>query len=84
MCTGRLCVVRHNGKKLLFVDLAILVEVKLIYHRLSAHPTIRISELQIDEKSTYNSSSSRRSPISFATRRRLRMDILPVLSSSNS
>jgi hypothetical protein len=31
----RLCVVRHDGEKLLLVDLAILVKVKLVYHRLS-------------------------------------------------
>jgi hypothetical protein len=27
-----LCVVRHNGKKLLFVNLAILIEIELVYH----------------------------------------------------
>ena len=31
----RLCVVRHDGKELLLVDFAILVEVKLINHGLS-------------------------------------------------
>jgi hypothetical protein len=31
------CIVRHNGKELLLVDLAILVEVKLINHSLSVH-----------------------------------------------
>ena len=30
-----LCVVGHNGEKLLFIDLAVLVQIKFVYHRLS-------------------------------------------------
>jgi hypothetical protein len=31
----QLCIVRHDSKKLLLIDLAVLIEVKLVYHRLS-------------------------------------------------
>lgn len=97
-----LCVVCHDCKELLFVDLAILVKVELVYHGLSAKgrctyisarspqcPKGRRGTTEKDVKSekigfTYNSSSSNRSPISFATRRRFRSVIFPVLSSSKS
>ena len=82
--TKRLCVVRHDSEKLLLVDLAILVKVKFIYHRLSGNLIISQSTRAKINRITYSSSSSSRSPISLATRRRLRMDIFPVLSSSNS
>jgi hypothetical protein len=42
------------------------------------------SECEKRTRRAYSSSSSSRSPISLATRRRLRMEILPVLSSSKS
>ena len=70
---GRLCVVRHDSEKLLLVDLPVLVEVKLVYHRLSG-PPVNVSPRKEDHKSAYN----------LATRLRLRMDLLPVLSSSKS
>jgi hypothetical protein len=31
---GKLCIVCHNGEKLLLVNLSVLIEVKFIYHRL--------------------------------------------------
>ena len=31
----QLCIVRHDSKKFLLIDLAVLVQVKLVYHRLS-------------------------------------------------
>ena len=81
----KLCVIRHDGEKLLLVDLAILVKVKLVYHRLSeGHHHQPARRRKWRNRITYNSSSSSRSPISLATRRRFRMDIFPVLSSSNS
>lgn len=48
-----------------------------LFHLMSdRHEKLRVN--------THSSSSSSRSPISFATRRRFRNEILPVLSSSNS
>jgi hypothetical protein len=74
--------VGHNGKEFLLVDFPISVEVKFIDHGLSA---AGISEIaSVKHVDTHSSSSSNRSPISFATRRKFRKLIFPVLSSSKS
>jgi len=64
--------VHHDLQELVFTDLAILIEIKLINHSLTGVSVY-----------TYSSSSSRFSPSSLATRFRFRRLILPVLSSSN-
>ena len=71
--------------KFCLADLAILIQVKLLNHRL---PAVEEHSNQLEmgcrRAGAYNSSSSKFSPSSFATRFRLRSDILPVPSSSNS
>ena len=77
-------VIGHDGEELLFVNLAVLVEVELVDHGLSVKKEESAGCEGSRARDTHNSSSSRRSPISFATRLRFRRLILPVLSSSNN
>jgi len=74
---------RHNSEKFLFVDLAVLVKVEFVYHSLSRGQKDS-EQLQESRTETHNSSSSKRSPISLATRLKFLRLLFPVLSSSKS
>ena len=54
-----LCVVSHNAHKLLFVDLAVLVKIKLVDHRLSNHVS---SQNQNQQKKTTGRHTTRPPP----------------------
>jgi hypothetical protein len=111
--TKRLCIVCHYGEEFLLANLAVLVEIKFIYHCLSGGKKkvvskrsrkycdtiakdVAASRCTLDQsltttsrdvvliKDAHSSSSSNRSPISFATLRKFRKLIFPVLSSSKS
>lgn len=77
-----LSIVRHDSKEFLLIDFSVLVEVKFINHSLSKSQVRSGSTETVIW--THSSSSSSLSPNCFATRRRLRSVIFPVLSSSKS
>lgn len=82
--TENLRVIRHDSEEFLFVDLAVLIKVEFINHGLPGDDMGCQYGHSIESKGTHSSSSSNLSPISFATLRKFRRLILPVLSSSNS